>query len=496
MNYQPFRARGYLFRKEVFLDLVLTTIPISEYNVDMKKESYVSVKEIADRWGISDRRVRTLCVNNQIEGAFLVGSRWNVPTNAIKPIDKRLAEDSEQIKKYMVVAGVNNDIGKMLVKILLENGYTIFGLYQLGEEVLVEKHKNLILKPVDFENRKELLKFCASINVPLAGLAYTHLYFSLEDADSFDYDDFEKSFRINVFAPHLLVRELVKHMNYRSSIVLLNSIEANRGSFGASAYAAAQAAKVNLVSSLANIYSERYGLRINSVLSGWIGSMGFDAAFKKAKETIPLKRLGFPEEIAEDIYLMLTKHFYTTGTSLVSDGGYLAVDEQSKTEFLQTGSFYRWLEKFFTSEDTLRIRAVSFMMPNEWIDDPQETRFRQYNIEAMERGVDFKRIFIFDFDASANIMKQRFLKDFIKRTKQICFAVDINEIKNKIPQVLDVVGSGFDLFNNDKLVVDYETADIGRGYVSFNKKQISECSKAFEELLKHAVPIMDALKKD
>ena len=41
------------------------------------------------KWGISSRRVRVLCANNQIPGAVLKGKSWIIPDDAEKPIDGR-----------------------------------------------------------------------------------------------------------------------------------------------------------------------------------------------------------------------------------------------------------------------------------------------------------------------------------------------------------------------------------------------------------------------
>ena len=46
---------------------------------------FVSVKEIAKKWNISDRMVRYYCASGKISGAFLTGKTWNVPADAVKP---------------------------------------------------------------------------------------------------------------------------------------------------------------------------------------------------------------------------------------------------------------------------------------------------------------------------------------------------------------------------------------------------------------------------
>ena len=51
---------------------------------------YISVKEAAEKWGISDRRVRALCSEGKISGAVRHGRAWQIPADAVKPEDGRL----------------------------------------------------------------------------------------------------------------------------------------------------------------------------------------------------------------------------------------------------------------------------------------------------------------------------------------------------------------------------------------------------------------------
>ena len=51
----------------------------------MKKIKYISVKETAKRWQISERSVRTYCLQGRIVGALLEGKTWNIPSDAGKP---------------------------------------------------------------------------------------------------------------------------------------------------------------------------------------------------------------------------------------------------------------------------------------------------------------------------------------------------------------------------------------------------------------------------
>ena len=50
----------------------------------------MNVKEAAERWNLSERRVRVLCANGQIDGVFRRGKLWIIPDGAEKPADGRI----------------------------------------------------------------------------------------------------------------------------------------------------------------------------------------------------------------------------------------------------------------------------------------------------------------------------------------------------------------------------------------------------------------------
>lgn len=55
---------------------------------------YLSVAEVAKKWGISERSVRNYCANERVPGAFITGKTWNIPEDAVKParINKKNTE--------------------------------------------------------------------------------------------------------------------------------------------------------------------------------------------------------------------------------------------------------------------------------------------------------------------------------------------------------------------------------------------------------------------
>ena len=50
---------------------------------------YMTVKQAAEKWGISDRRVRILCAEGKVLGVIREGRCWMIPANARKPADGR-----------------------------------------------------------------------------------------------------------------------------------------------------------------------------------------------------------------------------------------------------------------------------------------------------------------------------------------------------------------------------------------------------------------------
>ena len=50
---------------------------------------FITVKEASLKWGISDRRIRVLCSEGKIPGAYQEGRAWKIPFDAKKPVDGR-----------------------------------------------------------------------------------------------------------------------------------------------------------------------------------------------------------------------------------------------------------------------------------------------------------------------------------------------------------------------------------------------------------------------
>lgn len=51
---------------------------------------FLSVSQTAEKWGISQRRIRKLCEEGRIKGAYKAGTYWLIPLDTEKPNDARI----------------------------------------------------------------------------------------------------------------------------------------------------------------------------------------------------------------------------------------------------------------------------------------------------------------------------------------------------------------------------------------------------------------------
>ncbi len=51
---------------------------------------YLSIRQTAEKWGISVRRIQILCKESRIPGAIRIDYSWAIPADARKPEDARI----------------------------------------------------------------------------------------------------------------------------------------------------------------------------------------------------------------------------------------------------------------------------------------------------------------------------------------------------------------------------------------------------------------------
>lgn len=91
---------------------------------------YLTTSQIAEKWGLTERRIRMMCHEGKIEGAFLVGKTWNIPENAEKP--KRVNAKSVSPKNKL------KEILSLKEELDHKRPLTEAELKRLNEEFMVE----------------------------------------------------------------------------------------------------------------------------------------------------------------------------------------------------------------------------------------------------------------------------------------------------------------------------------------------------------------------
>src|SRR6202023_2083993 len=138
-----------------------------------------------------------------------------------------------------------------------------------------------------------------------------------------DVDTWSHVFRGNFFAPIMMARGLLEELKAaRGPIVNVTSIAGSRvHPFAGAAYATTKAALASLTREMAADFGP-LGVRVNAIAPGEIDTAILSPGTEKIVETIPLRRLGLPEEVAKAIWYLCTEQSsYVTGAELHINGG-------------------------------------------------------------------------------------------------------------------------------------------------------------------------------
>ena len=198
--------------------------------------------------------------------------------------------------------------------------------------------------------------------------------------------------------------------------------------------------------------------------------------------------------IAEDILGLLIRFKNTTGAEIITDGGKIEFNNYGRTKDLEIGQFYKVINNCFKKlNKESYLWCASTMLEDEWTDSPQEMKFRLINLEAANRGVNVERIFIFSKDKIKEFKNNKTLKIYMQSNIKTLF-VDLDEIKQKRPKLLEIVGSGWDGIDKEILIADLPEKSKQRGYVSRNIKEVTKVYNCFQELKKYSKNLKEVLK--
>lgn len=89
---------------------------------------FLTVKQASEKWGISDRRIRVLCSEGKIPGAYREGRGWKIPVDAKKPADGR----------YKSKESLLTQIDRKKVELDSRRPLTAGEFARLNEEFIVE----------------------------------------------------------------------------------------------------------------------------------------------------------------------------------------------------------------------------------------------------------------------------------------------------------------------------------------------------------------------
>jgi NAD(P)-dependent dehydrogenase (short-subunit alcohol dehydrogenase family) len=139
----------------------------------------------------------------------------------------------------------------------------------------------------------------------------------------------EKVIQLNLVAALHCAQQANRIMQSQESggsIINIASVSGVRPSPGTAAYGAAKAGLINLTGTLAIEWAPK--VRVNAISAGLIRTeqahlhYGDDAGMAQVAETVPLRRLGSPEDIASAcLYLASPLASYVSGANLLLHGG-------------------------------------------------------------------------------------------------------------------------------------------------------------------------------
>ncbi len=239
--------------------------------------------------------------------------------------------------KVAVVTGGNSGIGLATAKRFQEEGakVAILGRSRKTLDEAVKAIGNgVVAVQGDVANLKDVDRLYAEVSQKLGKIdvlfvnAGVAKFVPFADTSESIYDE---QFDINIKGAYFTIQKALPLLNDGASIILNTSVVGQKGTAGASAYAATKAALRSLARTTAAELVGR-GIRVNTVAPGPIvtpifGRIGLpkEAIDELAKEIIaqvPMKRFGQPEEVAGAVAFLASQDAsYITGVEINVDGG-------------------------------------------------------------------------------------------------------------------------------------------------------------------------------
>jgi NAD(P)-dependent dehydrogenase (short-subunit alcohol dehydrogenase family) len=239
--------------------------------------------------------------------------------------------------KVALITGADSGIGRAVALAYAREGADVFISYLNEEEDaretqrLVEAEGRRAVSVAgdigDEQHCRELVRRCTSelgrLDVLVNNAAFQRTH---EDITEFSTEEFDRTYKTNVYAMFWLCREAVPHMAPGSSIINTTSVQAYQPSPMLLAYASTKAAIKNFTQGLAQMVAEK-GIRVNAVAPGPVWTPLIPSTMPPEKvrtfgQDTPMKRAAQPREMAPIFVLLASDEAsYITGMIYGATGG-------------------------------------------------------------------------------------------------------------------------------------------------------------------------------
>ncbi|NOZ91628.1 MAG: SDR family NAD(P)-dependent oxidoreductase [Epsilonproteobacteria bacterium] len=223
----------------------------------------------------------------------------------------------------ILVTGATGSLGEAIVKEFAQKGYFVYIHYNSNkikaEEILKDIGNNGELLTFDIKDKQSIKDTLKDIEVDVlvnnSGITRDNLFFWMSDEDWEDVieTNLNGMFRVT----KAIVPKMIKKKN--CSIVNISSISGIAGNAGQTNYSASKGGIISFTKSLA-LELGRYKIRVNCVAPGLIESEMTKDLDKSIAKSIPLRRYGKPQEVANAVYFAATNEYLSAEVINISGG--------------------------------------------------------------------------------------------------------------------------------------------------------------------------------
>ncbi|MCY9659255.1 glucose 1-dehydrogenase [Paenibacillus chondroitinus] len=237
--------------------------------------------------------------------------------------------------KVALITGGNSGIGLTTTKLFIAEGakVVITGRNQNTlNEVAEQLGPNILAFQADATDPASMDKALSQAVAAFGGLDIVYANAGISSATPLggtEFSVFEEVLKINVTGSFFTVQCALPYLKEGASVILTGSTRATDGAPGRAAYAASKGAISSMARVLVTELSPR-GIRVNTVVPGatrtpiWKKSTPEETAKLEGAQarTIPLNRMGDPEEIANALlFLASDDSSFVQGAEITVDGG-------------------------------------------------------------------------------------------------------------------------------------------------------------------------------